>query len=103
MPPPLGSKVEQGAQLIGLYVPELEKKIQSLKARIESLTQQYGAAGFDPKMASQQPIFKEQVLSTQGELDGLIAEYDKLNRKVAFAGTVIDVDPDLFLGEWVSK
>ena len=103
MPPPLGSKVEQGAQLIGLYVPELEKKIKNLKARIELLTQQYGAAGFDPKMASHQLIFKEQVLSTQGELDGLIAEYDKLNRKAAFAGTVIDVDPDLFLGEWVSK
>jgi putative peptide zinc metalloprotease protein len=103
MPPPLGTKVAQGAQLIGLSVPELEKKVKNLKARIEMLTQQYGVAGFDSKMAGQQPIFREQLLSTQGELDGLMAEYEKLNRKAPFAGTVIDVDPDLFLGEWVSK
>ena len=103
MPPALGAKVKEGEQLIGMAVPELEKKIQNLKARIDTLTQQYGAAGFDPKMVSQQPIYKEKLVSSQNELDGLIKEYEKLNRKATFSGVVIDLDPDLFLGEWVSK
>jgi putative peptide zinc metalloprotease protein len=103
MPPVIGTRVVEGTQLIGLSVPELEKKIKNLKARIDTLTQQYGAAGFDPKMVSQQPIYKEKLVSSQNELDGLIKEYEKLNRKATFSGIVIDVDPDLFLGEWVSK
>ncbi len=103
MPPVIGTHVVEGTQLIGLSVPELEKKIKNLKSRIDTLTQQFGAAGFDPKMVSQQPIYKEQLVSSQNELDGLIKEYEKLNRKATFSGVVIDVDPDLFLGEWVSK
>jgi putative peptide zinc metalloprotease protein len=30
-------------------------------------------------------------------------EYEKLNRKAPFSGVIADVDPDLFLGEWVPK
>lgn len=103
MPPTLGSAVKKGDQLIGLSAPELDKKILMLKARIYSLKQQFSGAGFDSKLAGQQPIFKEQLISSHNELDGVMKEYEKLNRVASFDGVVIDVDPDLYLNEWVSQ
>jgi putative peptide zinc metalloprotease protein len=103
LPPPIGSRVEEGQQLIGLSVPALDKKILQLQARVEMLTRQFGSSGFDLKTASQQPIFKEQLISAQNELASLMEEYERLNKKAPFAGIIADVEPDLFLGEWVPK
>jgi putative peptide zinc metalloprotease protein len=103
LPPEIGSRVEEGEQLIGLSVPELEKKIRQLQTKIDVLNRQFGSSGFDLKTVNQQPIFKEQLISAKNELDGLQKEYEKLNRKAPFSGVIADVDPDLFLGEWVPK
>ncbi len=103
LPPQLASRVPAGAQLIGLDVPEIENRIKKAEARVETLMQQYGAAAFNAKLSGQQPIFKERLASAQKELDGLLAERQNLAQKALFAGTIVDVDPDLFLGEWVAK
>lgn len=103
MPPELGSRLPAGAQLIGLDVPELENKIKRAQTRLDALMQQYGASGFNAKLVGQQSILKERLASAQKELDGLLGEQKNLAQKSLFAGVIIDVDPDLFLGEWVSK
>ena len=103
LPPSIGSQVMEGEQLIGLSVPELEKKIRQTQTRIEVLNRQFGSSGFDIKTINQQPIYKEQLISAKNELDGLQKEYEKLNRKAPFSGVIADSDPDLFLGEWVPK
>lgn len=103
LPPIIGSEVKVGQQLIGLSVPELEKKILQARTKVETYTRMYGSAGFDSKTIAQQPIYREQLVSAQSELNGLINEYERLNRKAPFSGVIVDVDPDLFLGEWVSK
>jgi putative peptide zinc metalloprotease protein len=103
LPPSIGTPVQEGEQLIGLSVPELEKKIRQTQSRVEMLDRQFGSSGFDLKTINQQPILKEQLISAKNELIGLTKEYEKLNRKAPFSGVIADVDPDLFLGEWVPK
>lgn len=103
LPPKIGSPVIEGEQIIGLSVPELEKKIRQLQTKVDVLNRQFGSSGFDLKTISQQPILKEQLISAKNELDGLLKEYDNLHRKAPFPGVIADVDPDLFLGEWVPK
>ncbi|MBU3581996.1 HlyD family efflux transporter periplasmic adaptor subunit [Polynucleobacter sp. AP-Capit-er-40B-B4] len=103
LPPEIGSQVVEGEQLIGLSVPELEKKIRQLQTKVDVLNRQFGSSGFDLKTVNQQPIFKEQLISAKNELDGLLKEYEKLNRRAPFSGVIADIDPDLFLGEWVPK
>jgi putative peptide zinc metalloprotease protein len=61
LPPSVGSQVEKGEQIIGLSVPELEKKIRQLQTKIDVLNRQFGSSGFDLKTINQQPIFKEQI------------------------------------------
>ena len=103
LPPSIGTPVQEGEQLIGLSVPELEKKIRQTQSRVEVFERQFGSSGFDLKTINQQPILKEQLISAKNELSGLMKEYEKLNRKAPFSGVIADVDPDLFLGEWVPK
>jgi putative peptide zinc metalloprotease protein len=103
LPPSIGSQVKEGDQIIGLDTPELEKKIRQLQTKVDVLNRQFGSSGFDLKTINQQPIFKEQLISAKNELDGLLKEYENLNRKAPFSGVIADVDPDLFLGEWVPK
>ena len=103
LPPSIGTAVQEGEQLIGLSVPELEKKIRQTLNRSEVLERQFGSSGFDLKTINQQPILKEQLISAKNELSSLMKEYEKLNRKAPFSGVIADVDPDLFLGEWVPK
>lgn len=103
LPPSIGSEIKEGQQLIGLSVPELEKKIRQAQTKVETYTRMYGSAGFDSKTIAQQPIYREQLVSAQSELNGLMKEYERLNRKAPFSGVIVDADPDLFLGEWVAK
>lgn len=103
LPPSIGTLVQEGDQLIGLSVPELEKKIRQTQNKVEVLDRQFGSSGFDLKTINQQPMLREQLISAQNELGGLMREYEKLNRKAPFSGVIADVDPDLFLGEWVPK
>lgn len=62
-----------------------------------------GGVGFDQKLLAQQPILKAQLRSAQEELDGLNREDERLHPDAPFAGVITDVEPDLFVGEWVPK
>lgn len=103
LPPPIGTVVTSGQQIIGLNSLELDKKIKRTEVRIDALNRQYGSAGFDSKTISQQPILFEQLKSAQEEMKGLLKEKARLNQVATFDGVVVDSDPDLFVGEWIPK
>ena len=103
LPPLMGTAVEPGSALLRLDSPELNKQIRLAEARIEGLQRQVGGSSFDPKLLAQQPIFKEQLASALKALDGLRKEKERLNPLAPFKGVVVDVEPDLFVGEWLPK
>lgn len=103
LPPVLGSVVEAGTPLISLSAPELLQKIQKARIKVDALERQFGAAGFSNETIRQQGVLKEQLDSAREELNGLIAERGRLNPLAPFSGVVADVEPDLFVGEWVPK
>ena len=103
LPPPIHSKIAKGEQLIALASFELEQKIKKSQIRIDTLTRQFGSAAFDASSLTQQPIIHDQLLSARDELNGLLAEKARLVPVAPFAGTIVDVDPDLFVGEWIPK
>lgn len=103
LPPSRGSEIEVGTQLIRLSSPELLQKILKSRIKVEALIRQVGAAGFSSETIRQQAVLKEQLDSAQEELNGLMAERDRLNQTAPFKGVIVDVEPDLFVGEWVPK
>ena len=103
LPQPVGTRIDSGVVLVGLEAPELDKKVRQTTARIETLEHQISGAGFDQQLRSQQPILKAQLASNQQSLAGLRKEQERLNPRAVFSGVIADVEPDLFVGEWVSK
>ena len=103
LPPPLGTKVVEGELLMGLESLELEQKINLAKNKLMTLNKALSAAGFDRETLSQRSVIKEQFKSAQQELNGLEKERDRLRPIAPFTGEIVDVEPDLFLNEWLPK
>ncbi len=103
LPPPIGTKVEEGQPLVELSSPELEQKINLAKIKLLTLNKAFNTSGFDRETLSQRSVLREQFKSAQQELNGLEQEKDRLKPLAPFAGEIVDVDPDLFLNEWLSK
>lgn len=92
-----------GEKLISLYSPELTQKIQLTKIKVNALEKEYTSAGFSQNTIKQQAILREQYVSAKEELNGLLLELERLHPKTPFAGVIIDVQPDLHLGQWIPK
>lgn len=103
LPPPIASNVKSGELIMKLDSPELDVKLLKARAKVQTLTKQFGAAGFSADTITQQPIFRDQLQSATEELKGLEAERSRLYATAPFSGLIVDVEPDLFVGEWVPK
>ncbi len=103
LPPELGTRVEKGAPLIVLRSPDLLQKIHSSKIKVSALEKQYLTAGFSADTLRQQSVFKEQLDAATAELKGFLAERERLHPTAPYDGLIIDVEPDLFVGEWIPK
>lgn len=103
LPPAINTSIKVGDPIIKLDSPELDTKLMKARTRVQTLTKQFGAAGFSSETITQQPVIREQLESATEELKGLLAEKARLNAQAPFPGLIVDVEPDLFVGEWVPK
>lgn len=103
LPPPLGTKVEEGDLLMELRSLELEQKMSLSQNKLMTLNKVLNAAGFDRETLSQRSVLQAQFKSAQEELNGLEKEKNRLKPIAPFSGEIVDVDPDLFLNEWLPK
>ena len=103
LPPAIGTPLKEGQVIMQLRAPEIEHRIEVLRARVESLSRHASAAGFEATAKAQQAILREQLTAAQEELKGLLAEQQRLAPAAPFAGQVMDVVPDIHVGDWVPK
>ena len=103
LPPPVGTKVQEGDALMELSSLELEQKINLSKNKLITLNKELNASGFDKETLNQRSVLKDQFKGAQQELNGLEKEKERLKPIAPFNGEIADVDPDLFLNEWLSK
>lgn len=103
LPPAINTSLNAGDFIIKLDSPELDTKLLKARTKVQTLTKQFGAAGFSSETITQQPVIREQLESATEELKGLVAEKARLNAAAPFSGLIVDVEPDLFVGEWVPK
>ena len=103
LPKGLGSRVNEGDLILKMNAPEIDFRIIKTKNNIATLEKQFGAIGFDRDAVSKRPVLEKELDSSKKELAGLFAEKERLNVKANFDGVVVEIDPDLSLGEWVPK
>ena len=103
LPPPLGAKIKEGDILMELSSLELEQQINLSKNKLLAINKALNTSGFNADTLSQRNILKEQLKSAQENLNALEREKKRLKPIAPFTGEIVDVDPDLFLNEWLSK
>jgi putative peptide zinc metalloprotease protein len=103
LPPVMGAQLAAGAVIMQMSSPDVEHRIGLLQARVEILARHAAAAGFDASAKAEQAILREQLTAAQKELAGLLAQSQRLVPVAPFAGQVMDVMPDIHVGDWVPK
>lgn len=98
-----GSRVEAAQPLAHMRSPELDLRIRATQARVDRLRRQAGTAAFDGESRQQWLSMHESLVTAEAELEALVTEGKRLDPVAPWAGTVLDLDPDLQADQWVSK
>lgn len=98
-----GQTVAAGAQLLHLESPELVMRRAKLQQRVAILRWQAAAASFDPELLPRQPVLQQELAGAQAELFGVDEEISNLSPVAPFAGTLLDLSPDLAPGQWLPR
>jgi putative peptide zinc metalloprotease protein len=98
-----GQPVPQGAELLQLYVPDLSVRRQTLLARVEQMRWQAATSGLDADSRNRLLVNENALATAQSELASLNTELQHYTPRAPFAGRLYDLDPDLRLGQWLSK
>jgi putative peptide zinc metalloprotease protein len=96
-----GVSIKAGDELIRLYAPELQRKRESLLARIDVLRWQAAAGSFADDSRLRLQSSQDDLATARAELDGLNEELRRYVPRAPFAGQLRDIDPDLHEGQWL--
>jgi putative peptide zinc metalloprotease protein len=97
------SRITKGSQLFALHSPELDQRISLAQIHLRAMEQRLGVNAFDKNSVENSMVLAEQVKSAREDLNGLLAEKDRLNPVADFDGLIVDSEPDINLGDWLPK
>lgn len=97
-----GQSVSAGDVLFRLSSPSLIDEREQAARRITTIEQELGAVGFDPGLQAQAQSLREQLLSATAERLAAERKLMRLAITAPVAGRVVDRDPDIAVGQWVS-
>jgi putative peptide zinc metalloprotease protein len=98
-----GDEVPAGAPLLSLYVPDLAMRSTTLQVKLEQSRWQAAASGLDEESRKRLLVHEQNLASAQAEMAGLRTEQSQYVPRAPFTGRLRDLDPDLQVGEWVSR
>ena len=98
-----GDRVERGDLLLQLASADLQRRWQRAQARMESLRWQAAVAGVDGAQRHNLLVLHEESASAEAELSSIQSELGLYAPQANFPGRLVDLDPDLQPGTWVSR
>ena len=94
--------VPPGQTLIRMRNPDLDFELSQAKRRINSLTSQVDAGTISQNFSERRNFLFEELQRAIAESEGLRKQKEKLNLTTPFAGTIVDLLPDLIEREWIA-
>ena len=98
-----GASVPQDAAVVTLHTPELVTREARTQARLEQQRWQAATAGMDADSRRGLLVAQESLATVQVEMAGIAAEGALYQPRAPFSGRLRDLDPDLKVGQWISK
>ena len=102
-PPPEGTVIAAGAEVIRLLAPQLESQRASLESKVERLRWQAASAGLDLESRARLQSLQVELSTAEAELASANEELSLYAPKAPWTGVVRDVDPDLHAGQWIGR
>ncbi|MCW5300360.1 HlyD family efflux transporter periplasmic adaptor subunit [Herbaspirillum lusitanum] len=96
-------QVPAGQTLLGLGSAELDLRTGETDARQQSLSWQSAAAGFDAATRKDWQVLNDQLVFSQAEQAAVGADFQRYRPTAPYAGVLVDVDPDLRVGQWLTN
>ncbi|MDF3934328.1 HlyD family efflux transporter periplasmic adaptor subunit [Pseudomonas citronellolis] len=98
-----GQHVAAGQPLLELQSPELVLHGNEVEARHATLAWQSAAAGFDSGTRKDWQVLNDQLAYSQAEQTAVSADAQRYSPTAPYSGVLVDVDPDLRPGQWLSE
>ena len=95
--------ITAGSTLIELSSPGLDSEIRHVEIELEQERVALSGALIGRKSSEGVLVIRQKIAQLQTKLDGLMAEKQQLTIRAPHAGTVLEIDPDLHAGRWISK
>lgn len=102
-PPAHASHVAKGEPLLRMASPDLDLRSAATGARAGTLSWQSAAAGLDAGTRKDWQLLDERLAHARAEQSTVRADAARYTPMAPFAGTLVDVDPDLRQGEWLKN
>lgn len=103
MPLAHGSRVAKDQPLLRMASPDLDLRAGASGAREGLLAWQSAAAGLDANTRKDWQLLDDRLAYAKAERSTVTADAARYAPQAPFAGTLVDVDPDLKPGEWLKN
>jgi putative peptide zinc metalloprotease protein len=97
-----GARVAAGDIVFVIDSPELAKDIQTSLHRVSELARSANSLGFDADRQNQALVLESELRTERQKLVSLRSRQQLLHGKAATAGVVVDLLPDIAVGDWVA-
>lgn len=98
-----GAVVEAGDPLVILVAPELDARIDIMRAEVAILKWQREFEQLDEERRQQRLVVESKLDNARGALSALLAERDGLTVTAPIGGEIVELADAMRSGEWVSK
>lgn len=98
-----GKIIEKGELMLEVTAPDLNHEISQLRRRFVELNWSRQSLGFDPELRKQALIVASELASQNQRLRGKLIDRERLQIFSPHAGTVVNKEKDLAVGDWMSK
>ncbi len=94
------SVVQQGDTLFRFESPEISLKLEEAENRYKELGWMRSSLGFDPELRNEALVVTSELRTQNQLIRSLVEEQAQLNIKAPFRGEVVDINPELIIGDW---
>ncbi|WP_256589509.1 HlyD family efflux transporter periplasmic adaptor subunit [Pseudomonas sp. GV071] len=98
-----GASVQTGQPLLSLSSAELAMRTGEAQARHAALAWQSAAAGMDASTRQNWQVLNDQLAYSNAEQAAVNADLQQYQPLAPYAGVLVDIDPDLRPGQWLSN
>tara|TARA_E500000331_G_scaffold294228_1_gene291852 strand:- start:943 stop:1797 length:855 start_codon:yes stop_codon:yes gene_type:complete len=100
---PQDSNVTEITPLFELTSPELDHDLKLVQERYRELSRAQASLGFDERLRSQAMVVQSELRTQNQRLRGLMDKRAQLTITAPFDGHVVDLAPDINIGDWLPK